>query len=106
MRKLKDTLECAKKWEGAMPGSVERDALFFLRKYYKLLETLQGAVITWENKPQFEMAYFLSDYEPEKKTMTWQELKEFYEKHPLTKEELLAFIERMSPPQGNVKCRE
>ena len=93
MRKLEDTLELARKWDGSFPGTLERDALFFLRKYHTLLEMLRHATITWEEKPQHEIGYFLADLEPERKTMSWDELQKFYARHPLTAEEALAMME-------------
>lgn len=104
MRKLEETLGLSRKWEASLPGSLERDALFYLRKYYELLKMLRHATITWEERPQYEIAYFLGDLTPERKTMSWEELRKFYLQHPLTAEEALAMMEfvkdRMTPCVG------
>ena len=104
MRKLEEILELARKWDASFPGTPERDILYFLRKYHTLLEMLRHATITWEEKPQHEIGYFLADLEPERKTMSWEELRKFYLQHPLTAEEALAMMEfvkdRMTPCVG------
>jgi len=100
---LKELIEEAKiKWHGSNTGTVEYSAYVFLEHYLKLLKIMKNEGFTKITRITYsiDLQSFLDDLGPEPKTLSWEELKTFYEKHPMTKEEVWQMLE-MIKDQAN-----